>query len=125
MYHGLPILTNKQKGLNPDPIHGDAKAGIPPNSDQTTFSLTRDGVEKHMYERYKLCDEMPSNQQYTWDARQAIKDVLKRGKLPILEGGSIYFFKNIFRGNSMEESKEDVDAMKNARLEASLMVTDF
>ena len=41
---------------------------------------------------------------------------MSRGKVPILEGGSIYFFKNIFKGNSMEESVEDVEAMKNARL---------
>ena len=123
MYRGLPILTNKQRGIDPDPIHGDAKAGKADSGASPNF-LNRDGIEKHMYQRYELGKE-PSTQEYTLDARKAVLDVLARGKVPILEGGSIYFFKNVFKGNSLEESPEHVAAMQTARLKARDMVADL
>lgn len=107
MYSGLNLLLNKQENLNEDEVYGDAKAGLPGDGARSSSTpspaMNPDGVEKHMYSRYKLGREL-STQEYTYEARQAVKDILARGKLPIIEGGSLYGLKNLFKGNSTVET---------------------
>lgn len=60
MYRGLAALTNQE--------------------------VIKDG---HLYEKYSLEDEVDTSR-FTVDARLAMKDVLSRGKVPIVEGGSLF-----------------------------------
>ena len=72
-------------------------------------------VNTHFYDKYSLEDQVDSIR-YSNDARMEIKDVLNRGKVPILEGGSMFFHKQIFKGNSMSETAEETDLFQNSRL---------
>ena len=92
MYRGLPTLTNKQKIKN-----------------------------GHLYDHYSFRDEVNTNM-FTLDAREAMKDVLDRGKLPIVEGGSLYHHVQLFRGNSMRDSEEQVKKMQETRIQAREMI---
>ena len=64
MHKGLSVLTNKHD-----------------------FSKT--GVESHLYDRYSLINQVDT-QRYSAEARQVISEVQRRGKVPILEGGSLF-----------------------------------
>ena len=67
-------------------------------------------MDKHLYDNYSLEDQVDTVR-YSHDARIMIKDVLNRGKVPILEGGSLFLHKQIFKGNSMPETDEDIELM--------------
>ena len=54
-----------------------------------------------------------------------IKDILDRGKVPILEGGSLFGIKNLFKGNTMVETPEEVATIKETREKAREMLLDF
>ena len=92
MYQGLATLTNKQ----------DIKNG-------------------HLYNRYTIHDEVDTNT-FTLAAREAIKDVLSRDKLPIVEGGSFYHHVQLFKGNSIRESEDHVKTMQEMRTKARDMI---
>ena len=44
--------------------------------------------------------------QYAKKAREVILDILARGKVPIIEGGSFFYVKHIFEGTSVTSPDE-------------------
>ena len=95
MYRGLDLITNR-----------------------TVFP---EGLKTSMYAKYSI-EETVDSVRYSLDARKAIKDVIARGHTPIVEGGSVFHHKQIFKGNAMQESPEDVACMKEKREEAKTVV---
>ena len=96
MYEGLPTLTNKRKFDGSETGH-------------------------HLYNRYPLDDQVDSLR-YSADARAAIKDIQARGRVPILEGGSLFNHVQVFKGNSREESPEHADLMLKMRGQSRDMI---
>jgi len=66
MHDGLPILTNKESSFK--------------------------DVPAYLYSKYAPSEEVDT-QRYSMDARKAIKNILSRGKVPVIEGGSLFYHK--------------------------------
>lgn len=47
--------------------------------------------------RYDITDKLDANK-YTVDARKEILAIIDQGKLPIVEGGSLFYLKHLFTG---------------------------
>ena len=91
MFKGLSVLTNQ-------------------------MDFSKEDVKTHQYECYNIEDSIDTNR-WTNDSRKAIKDVLSRNSVPVLEGGSLFYHKQILKGFSLQD-EEDNDHMKIARKEA-------
>ncbi len=82
MYHGLSIITAKPTTKEMDGIKHNLISILPPKQNMTV----------HKYKK------MASN---------IILDIYKRGKLPILVGGNMYYIQSLIWDNLIEESISD------------------
>ena len=56
---------------------------------------------------YDIQDRLDANK-YTVDARKTILDIIDKGKLPIVEGGSWFYIKHLFTGICDAYEREDI-----------------
>ena len=56
---------------------------------------------------YDIQDRLDANK-YTVDARKTILDIIDKGKLPIVEGGSWFYIRLLFAGICDAYEREDI-----------------
>jgi tRNA dimethylallyltransferase len=95
----------------------DIGTAKPPRDDQKTKTYISEGIPHHLLD-IKNPDEDYSAADFKRDAIHAINDILKRGKLPILVGGTGLYIKVVIDNLTIPEVKADPRLRK--RLEAEI-----
>lgn len=98
IYEGMDIATNKIKDT--------------------------EGVVHHLFDEKKLYEDY-SVFDYQKDSREIIDDILKRGKIPILVGGTgLYITAALYDYEFTEKSKEQFEGVSNDELYKRLLEVD-
>lgn len=127
VYRGLDILTNK-------PVNNSAAAFTASpslNSNLQRAALMGDPTMPGSQQPYHLVNKYDplnpiSSSIYAHDARMAIKDILARNKVPVIEGGSQFYMHQIFNANLTNYNDECFhEARKVARRIIELDGHDF